>query len=426
MGIDGGCFDHIKPLLNKDLLPNFKKIIDNGYSSSLKVTVPPLTIPSWPCLFSGLTPEKLGYYTFIHPEKGLFNSSVWKEKSIFSLLHLKTFVLNVPGTYPAWKVNGEMVTGMMSPSLSCFPPELKYFLNKKWIISGKSIRDIFKAFNMKKSLFLRKLKEDFDFLVYVIRMPDSLSHHANVNRKLLTKYIDIGYKKIDNLIGKILNDRDVENLIIISDHGLKFYDYGFYIKRWLEKKNLLYLNNNKGEKINNLIQKYYRIVKPYFKKFPFKNYYKKVLKIKDNKKKSRKKASIKIKKNTRVQHFIENVGGLFLSNKDISKRDIIQEALENDKDIFQIIKPELRGFPDFFIILKKNYVFITKPSFSVKMKRNNRINHDQFGLFIAYGKKIKIGFKDHVDYINIAPTILNLLNKEKPNYMIGEPLNIFK
>lgn len=339
---------------------------------------------------------------------------------------MKTFVLNVPGTFPAWKINGEMVAGMMSPVLSCFPPELKYFLNQNWIISGKSIRNIFKAFFMKKNLFLRKLKEDYDLLVYVIRMPDSLSHRAKANRKLLTKYIKIAYIKIDDLIGQILEDPDVENLIVISDHGLKFYEQGFCIKRWLEKKNLLFLNNNKGEKLNNFFQNYYRIVKPHFKKFPLKKCFKKILKTKDNKQKNRKKKSINIEKKTRVQRFVGNVGGLFLSKKDRIKKDIIQETLENDKDIIQIIKPELKGFPDFFIILKKNYVFITKQSFSVKIKRFNKINHDEFGLFIAYGKNIIGGFNEYVDYVNITPTILNLLNIKKPNYMSGEALNIIK
>ncbi|MFX0180335.1 MAG: alkaline phosphatase family protein, partial [Candidatus Hodarchaeota archaeon] len=50
LGIDGGCFESIESLLHKNLLPNFKKLIENGVSAKLKVTIPPVTIPSWPCL----------------------------------------------------------------------------------------------------------------------------------------------------------------------------------------------------------------------------------------------------------------------------------------------------------------------------------------------------------------------------------------
>ena len=140
------------------MIPNFQKIIDNGFSSHLKVTVPHQTIPSWPCLFSGQEVDQLGYYTFIHPIKGIFNSSVWKEKSILSIPNLKIFALNIPGTYPAWKINGEMIAGILSPSFSCFPKDLKENLEENWIVEGKNLPEIIKAFEMKTKLFLRKIK----------------------------------------------------------------------------------------------------------------------------------------------------------------------------------------------------------------------------------------------------------------------------
>ena len=87
------------------MLPNFQHLIEEGFSANLKVTIPPITIPSWPCIFSGLTPKQLGFYYFTHPEKGLFNSSFWRDMSIFSQIRDRSFILNVPGTYPAWKIN---------------------------------------------------------------------------------------------------------------------------------------------------------------------------------------------------------------------------------------------------------------------------------------------------------------------------------
>ncbi len=191
LGIDGGCFEFIQPLIEKGYLPNFEKILRQGFFAPLQVTIPPVTIPSWPCLFSGLTPEQLGYYFFTHPTKGLFNSSVWRDKSIFTILKVKQFILNVPGTFPAWKINGEMISGMLSPTINCYPPELKFFLNKDWIIDGKTIQNSFKAFEMKSTLFLKKFNENFNLMTYVIRLPDSLSHHSHVPRNILENYLDL-------------------------------------------------------------------------------------------------------------------------------------------------------------------------------------------------------------------------------------------
>ena len=76
IGVDGGSFEQLYPLLKKNLLPNFNKILKEGFSATLNVTIPPITVPSWPCLFSGLTPSQLGYNYFSVPGKGLFNTLI--------------------------------------------------------------------------------------------------------------------------------------------------------------------------------------------------------------------------------------------------------------------------------------------------------------------------------------------------------------
>ena len=129
--------------------------------------------------------KQLGFHCFINPFEGMFNSYVWQDKSIFSIEDLKLFVLNVPGTYPAWKINGEMITGVLSPSVSCFPKELEVIIRKNWIIEGRDLKEAFKAFEVKKRFFLRRLKEDFDLMVFVIRLPDVISHYTIGDEKNL-------------------------------------------------------------------------------------------------------------------------------------------------------------------------------------------------------------------------------------------------
>jgi len=409
--------------LKNNKLPNFKKLLNEGFSAKLQVTIPPSTVPSWPCLFSGLTPEKLGYYFFDHPNKGLFNSYVWRDKSIFSIIKKKSFILNVPGTYPAWKINGEMITGILSPKFSSFPPELKFFLSNHWIIEGKNIPEIFKAFEIKKKLFLQKLKEDFEFLVLVIRLPDSISHHSAMDRRYLTNYIHLGYKKIDDFLGEILKLRNFDNLIIFSDHGLKYYDYEFSIRRWLEKKGLIFINNMDKGKIFTIFAKLYDIFRPFIK-----INYQKYFKIKKTILKDVIEDTISTRKdkdNTRAISFGSNVGALFLCGKDKIKKEKIKKVLEKDKRIKFVKKSNIDGFPDLFIVLNDKYYFNHQSSLFITRGRNT-IAHSELGLFIAYGKNIMQGKKKLVNYIDIAPTILKLFNIKKKKYMEGEPLNIFK
>ncbi|MFX0010844.1 MAG: alkaline phosphatase family protein [Candidatus Hermodarchaeota archaeon] len=427
IGIDGGCFESIQPLLSLNLLPNFKKLIENGFSAHLQVTIPHQTIPSWPCLFSGQSVDQLGYYTFIHPEKGIFNSTVWKDEAILSIKELKVFALNIPGAYPAWKINGEIISGILSPSISCFPKELEIIIRKNWIVEGKNISEIFKAFDMKKRLFLRKLKEDFDLLVFVIRVPDALSHRVIGDKKTISGHINYGYKKIDDFLGEIIKQNNYDNLIIFSDHGLKFYKKVFNFPRWLEKNRLLYLNYTREKKLNSIILKLYDFIRPFMRTQFSKKIYGKFFDVEEREKQLRKDKGFnsfdKNNPHTFIQKLTSNMGALFLSGKDKYKKEKIKHALSSDKDIVNVIEYNKDGFPDFIIALKDNYVFTKEPSFFLK-RRTEAFSHTNRGLFIASGKSIRKGKENLINFQDIAPTILKLYKIDKPDYMKGKILDI--
>ncbi|MFW9773021.1 MAG: alkaline phosphatase family protein [Promethearchaeota archaeon] len=427
--MDGGCFESILPLVKQNKLPNFKKIIDNGFSAPLQVTVPHATIPSWPCLFSGLDVVDLGYYTFIHPIKGMFSSLVWKEKSIFSLKDLKILALNVPGTYPAWPINGEMITGILSPSISCYPKELENAIKDNWIIEGNNLTEILKAFEIKKNLFLKKMGEDFNMLVYVIRVPDSISHYVVGDRKEILNAMNLGYGKIDDFLGELLKYENFDNILILSDHGLKFYKKVLYFPRLLEKRGLLFLNDLKGKRINSLILKLYDIIRPLMPISVSKRIYRKLFNAEkrevDRKKDRKLQFFDKTKPKTFIQKLTSNMGALFLFGDDEQKKTQIKEVLKKDKYIENIYEYDKAGFPDFLIALKDNYILFKECSYF--LKRNTEVfSHTNRGFFMAYGKDVKKGSIDLIDYKDIAPIILKLFGKPKFDYMKGEGPNIFK
>ena len=391
----------------------------------MQVTIPPATIPSWQCLFSGLTPEQLGFFSWHHPKKGLLNSYIWRDNSIFSQINKRSFIMNVPGTYPSWKVNGEMIAGMMSPKISCFPPELNFILGKNWIINGKSVKESFKAFHLKSKLFLRKLEEDFDFMVYVIKIPDNATHTSKTDHLTTLKMIYRSYVEIDKFLGEILRSNKVKNLVIFSDHGLKHFKYEFYLKRWLEKKRLLFLNNLQGQILSNILLKLYDYFRFLDISSPIKKYinsYIKNKKMKKPKKKGTPQPNLGNK--TRIQGFTANVGAIFLNDKDKKKKDKIILSLQNDLTFKKVIPYDIEGFPDLFIILDDKYLFGKESSLYLKRKRDT-YKHHEIGMFLAYGTDIKAGRSDNISYLDVAPTILRLLNVIKPEYMKGKALPIF-
>ena len=354
---------------------------------------------------------------------------MWREKSIFSIKDLRIFALNVPGTFPAWEINGQMITGILSPSFSSFPKELEQTYNKNWIIEGRTLSEIFKAFEVKKNLLLKKIEENFNLLTFVVRVPDSISHRVFGSESVVNNYIDLGYKKIDNLIGELIEHKGIDNILIFSDHGLKFYKKVIHFPRFLEKKKLLYLNNVKGLKINSIILKLYDVIRPLMRVDFSKRLY--------NKLSVSKKRDSEIKKQLRLKHvdkdnpesFIQkltsNVGAIFLIGEDRKNKQLIKETLERDKYVQEVIEFDINGFPDLMVILDDKYLFTTESSYFIKRKTET-FSHTNRGMFIAYGKDIKKGKVPLVNYQEIAPTILKLYNLKKPDYMERDSINLFK
>ena len=64
LGFDGASWNFILPLIEKGKLPNFKFLVDNGVTATMRSTFLPVTVPAWQSMFSGYNPAKLGTAEF--------------------------------------------------------------------------------------------------------------------------------------------------------------------------------------------------------------------------------------------------------------------------------------------------------------------------------------------------------------------------
>jgi len=53
-----------------DKLPNLRKFRGGGVYGELESTIPPVSCPAWPCMFTGKNPGEIGMYGFISVEAG--------------------------------------------------------------------------------------------------------------------------------------------------------------------------------------------------------------------------------------------------------------------------------------------------------------------------------------------------------------------
>ncbi|MDD5044236.1 MAG: alkaline phosphatase family protein, partial [Candidatus Omnitrophica bacterium] len=124
LGLDGGTWKILDPLLQKGLMPNLKKMVEEGTKGTLRSTVPPLTPPAWTSFQTGVNPGKHGIFDFLgfDPTKKktyVVNSNSIPLKTIWDIASnsgKKVITVNVPLTYPPKREPNRITIGcMLSP-----------------------------------------------------------------------------------------------------------------------------------------------------------------------------------------------------------------------------------------------------------------------------------------------------------------------
>lgn len=260
-----------------DELPNLKSLYQRGLHGPLRSCDPPITVPAWSVMMSSKSPGLLGVYGFrnradhSYDRYAIANSLAIKEDRLWEILSRagkRSIVIGVPGTYPPKPLHGLMVTDFLTPDTSCeytYPPALKkeiedlvgeYILDVRDFRSGnkaKILADIYemtrKRFQLARHLLAR---EDWDFFMMVEMGTDRIHHALWDNMDPAHRFYEAGnefenaihdyYVEVDREIGELLKLADANtDVLVVSDHGAKRMDGGICVNEWLIAKGYLAL-----------------------------------------------------------------------------------------------------------------------------------------------------------------------------------------
>jgi predicted AlkP superfamily phosphohydrolase/phosphomutase len=251
VGIDGATFDLVRPWADEGYLPNLARLMAGGVQADLASTLPPVTSPAWPTFMTGCNPGKHGVFDFIQPAGSgfnLVNSTQIKQPTIWQRLSAsghRVGVLNVPVTYPPQKVNGFMITGILSPhgSQICYPDDLIERYRKelgdyrvapnvqyKQGIEAALIDDLYDLIRCHGDWALRLMEDEApDVLMVHFIALDIMMHalwrfmdrtHPRFEAGPYEHAIRDGYRLVDDNIGRLLARLPEEaNVLVMSDHG---------------------------------------------------------------------------------------------------------------------------------------------------------------------------------------------------------------
>ncbi len=474
IGLDGATFKIIKTLIRKQKLPTISKLIENGVYGICKSTIPPVTSPAWPSFMTGCNPGKHGVYHFFDGLGKIYSFKDIKKPAFWEIIGDSGFsciIVNVPVTYPPKKINGVIITGMLTPhgERFAYPREIEDMLKKESYIIYPS-RELIKSLSFgdtyidklikierKRTESLIKIAKDWNFDVgcIVFQATDIVQHKLwNKKDKIFKTYIEL-----DKEIDKLLKALKPENVIIISDHGFSDYRKQVNINQFLfvhgllkrtkggkdltitkeigRKESIIYslistFRNFMGsigitqETVMNILP---QVVINIIRKIVPVNLRRELLKSTEYKVDvtnsdaytlSGFEMGVRINKNRvdNYEKFREELISKLERIIDPETKNSVFEWVGKREDIYS--GEYVKNAPDIIFKLKDGYY--PSASFGTDIvEKNDLWGHDYDGIFIGYG----MAFKSDNAVIDtrlydIAPTILYILRCKIPEYMDGK------
>jgi len=279
IGLDGVTFDLIEPWVAQGKLPNLGRLMQKGAWGRLQSTQPAHSAPAWTSCVTGVNPGKHGITSFYRweAEKQRFipvnaldihYPALW---NIMSTHGKKVGILNLPIGYPPPEMNGYAVSGMMAPDLesACYPASLKdellsvvpdYEIEAPILPDRRAtLEGILHQMEVRETA-ANYLQECYptDFTMVVFTGSDRLQHfywadmdpehpaHDRLVGQGLGHAIELGYQKLDQAVGRLLErSGDETTVIVLSDHGFLPIYRRFFVNLWLQELGLFALKKQR-------------------------------------------------------------------------------------------------------------------------------------------------------------------------------------
>ena len=252
IGLDGGTFDVIDPLLARGDMPNLARLIQRGVRGRLLSTIPPLTAAAWPSVLTGMGPGGHGVYNFglvnhttaTTGEGRIESSRRFAGSTLFDYVGQqggRVLGVDIPMCYPPWPVEGRLLASFPTPNPDrafAYPPEWGAQLDSMLpTLAGRRIDRVFGRLTPSRDVahLERRMRalvqhvcglmraESPDFTMMVTLSTDHFQHRYWDLRRDPPRPddpLDAIYRIADRMIGRLVAEVGEDALVgVVSDHG---------------------------------------------------------------------------------------------------------------------------------------------------------------------------------------------------------------
>lgn len=259
IGLDGVPHWLLRRLASDGVLPTVAALLPQGTLRPLVAPVPEISSTSWASFLTGTDPGRHGVYGFIDLRPGEYrtffpNLRDLKSPPLWRFVDETgdpSLIINVPGTFPAPRLRGALVSGFVAPDLdrAVYPPELVEPLRAAGYQLDVEVGDVAHdphgfldrveaALNARRAAFRYLLDHhSWRLAVCVITETDRVHHFLwrdlmEPGSPLHGRILDF-YRQVDTAIAELVERAGDGGLVMVSDHGFGPANTQFYINSWL-------------------------------------------------------------------------------------------------------------------------------------------------------------------------------------------------
>ena len=267
LALDGTPFSLLNRLMDEGVMPNLRELVKTATFRELHSVQPPLSSVAWASFMTGGKPAQHGISGFVEREPRTMDWFVPKADrlklpTVFQILSdqgKRVFSMNVPLTYPPFKVNGILISGFLNKDIGkgTYPAAVGAFLKAKGYVIDTDIemakRDLQAFFDELWNVLEKRIEmmwhfyeqETWDLFMVHIMETDRLHHifwkYFAHDLPPFAEQFRRFYGRIDALIGRVQQKlSDDMALLMLSDHGFTELKYEVYLNRWLAENGYLY------------------------------------------------------------------------------------------------------------------------------------------------------------------------------------------
>ena len=273
IGIDGLPRDLLLQMIDRGVMEGLKEILNEGFLvHPMKASLPEISSVSWTSFMTGKNPGEHGIFGFTHLTPGSYhlhftNSRDMKAPTFWQRLSKerklkRSLVLNVPNTYPAFPIEGLLVSGFVAVDFekAVYPPSYIPSLRKmNYIIDVDAekartdkaglYQDILNSLSTRRDVSVTLFDhEPWDLFLLCLTETDRL-HHFYFDERDGERFERV-YAAIDQIITDLYRKaqekwNDQFLFLIVSDHGFSLLKEEVNLNAYLAAAGILKLDPGK-------------------------------------------------------------------------------------------------------------------------------------------------------------------------------------